>query len=118
MGGYEHEKYTISKDVDCGSEFEAWKNLALKIIDFEADLVNYRKLCEQLPNVIWATQREPLKPAKEKANKQAIKIKGMIEAFRSEHKPVFKECKCYYCQNRGNYNQDYDENDCQPDLPF
>jgi len=115
MGNFEHEKYTVSKDVDCNSEYEAWKTLALNIVDFEADLVNYRKICERLPNVIWASQHEPLTSAREKATKQVIKLKAMMEAFRNEHKPVFKECKCYYCKNRGNWDDGDYEN---LDVPF
>jgi len=115
MGNFEHEKYTVNKEVESNNEFDAWKKLALDIVDFETDLVTHRKLCEMLPNIAWAMNHEPLESAREKAKEKLEKIKRMIEEFRTKHKPVFKECKCYYCKNRNNYlNEDYENSD----IPF
>jgi hypothetical protein len=116
MGSFEHEKYTINKEVESDNEYDAFKKLTLDIVDFESDLVIYRQLCERLPGVLWNLQHEQLKDGKEKTQKKYDMMKQMIEEFRTKHKPVFKECKCYYCKNRFTYD-DRDETE-HSDLPF
>ena len=108
MGNFEHEKYTISKDVDCGTEFEAFKELSLKIVEFEADLVKYRALCEKLPNLIWSTKHINSQLELEKVQRKLEIIQRRIQEFKEKHKPVFKECKCFYCTHPDEYN-DNDE---------
>jgi hypothetical protein len=116
MGNFEHEKYTISKDVDCNTEFEVFKELSLKIVNFEDDLKRYRGLFDTLRNAQWLL--ESMKSKNVQATAKQIKqaehkianIQEMIRAFKEEHKPVFQPCKCYYCTHRDDeYNDTEDE---------
>ena len=88
----------------------------MKIIDFESDLINYRRICEQLPHIVWDSKHEPLVSSRDKAESKLEVINHMIQSFKDEHKPVFKECKCYYCKNKLTYN--CDDNNELNDLPF
>jgi hypothetical protein len=97
MGNFEHEKYTISKDVEADSEFDAWKKLALQIAEFEDDLKNYRSLRTDALNIkvelSWQTNGQK----RELLNKQLAGIERALIAFEMKHHPVHKPCKCFYC---------------------
>jgi hypothetical protein len=107
MGDYEHEKYTISKDVEAGNEYDAFKKLALDIVEFEADLAKYRILCSKIQSKSWAAKHEPIEKMREKAKQELEVMRQMITEFKEKHKPVYKACKCYYCT----HIDDYDDKD-------
>ncbi len=96
MGSYEHEKYTISKDIDAGSELEAFKKLSLQIVDFEEDLNNYRHALNLLSSAKWDFEHA-MGPEVETINIKLHRIEKAIKAFREAHKPVSKPCNCYWC---------------------
>lgn len=107
LGGYEHEKFVVTKDLDGQSPDTAMKDMCIQILELEEEIakfrIAYRTKQELLQRLGWNCEKEE---AKAEMRKRIRHCDLVIDSFKLEHQPRNKECKCFYCQN-----PDYDPDD-------
>ncbi len=111
LGSYEHEKFTVTKDVIADTEFKAFKTLSLQLADFEKDLQHFRRLVTRESDLVQYVKYDRVIASPEllaKKTKELEEVRRQIKAFRDEHKPVDRACKCYYCTHpEEDYSEEY-----------
>jgi len=98
LGNFDHEKFSISKDIEAGTELEAFQKTALMLADLENELKAYRKVeadIESLSNRLEWSHYTP--EEKEEMRQRLNRLLAKARAFREKHKPLWKACKCAYC---------------------
>jgi hypothetical protein len=101
LGNFEHEKFVVSKELTLGEDIpEGIKELVVLIADLEDEAAGYRVALQDrrdlLPRHGWQGTSEEDKSRMEKRLKQ---LNLIITAFKDDHKPANRGCKCYYCQH-------------------
>jgi hypothetical protein len=98
LGNFDHEKFTISKEVVEGSELVAYKKLSVAIVELEEDLAKYRQYRARRHDIAQNLHYQGYSDEQRAdLQKEAQKLDQLIQAFETKHKPVSKACKCYYC---------------------
>lgn len=98
LGNFDHEKFTITKDVEAGTELVALKKLSVVIVALEEDLKKYRCHRDRRNSIDNSLRYAGLsEQQRSDLQKEAAKLDQLIKAFETKHKPVSKGCKCYYC---------------------
>ena len=98
LGNFDHEKFTVTKDVEGGNELVALKKLSVVIVELEEDLKKYRGYRDRRSNIAQ-NLHYPAYSDEQRSDlqKEAAKLDQLIKAFETKHKPVSKACKCFYC---------------------
>lgn len=103
IGNYDHEKFCVSKDITPRGKVEKeLKNVVILICDLEEEVnkfrLYYREQVELLQRLNYCRIKEDLAEQK-KIKVRLRKLDLIITAFKVEHQPIFKACKCYYCEH-------------------
>ena len=100
IGNFEHEKFIITKDLDGAEIPDLMKELVVLVADLEEEIgkfrAAYRERHDLLQHLGWACTSEE---SRAEIRKRLEHLDLIMAAFRFEHKPLFRECKCFYCQN-------------------
>jgi hypothetical protein len=101
LGNFEHEKFVVSKELALDEDTpDGIKKLVVLIADLEDEAVGYRVALQDRRDLLqrlgWQGTPEDDKAQMKKRLKQLDRI---ITAFKDDHKPTNRECKCYYCQH-------------------
>jgi hypothetical protein len=104
LSNYEHEKFVVSAEVPLGSDRGTeLKNAAVFCLELEEEITKFRRVFELRGGVIASLgYNGPKQNAV--LEKQVKAYDRLIESFKLEHRPQYRECKCYYCQHRDDIN--------------
>jgi hypothetical protein len=106
LGNFDHEKFSISKDVEASTETKALVKTALLLADLELELNAYRKLEREIESLSHRLEWGGLSDEdedRETMRQQLNRMMAKAKAFREKHKPLHKACKCPYCT--GEYDE-------------
>jgi hypothetical protein len=101
LGNFEHEKFLIKKSVQADTEFQAWKDLAVQIAEFERDLELFRQALQSYYSLSNHIGNSHFFESEEEKNMAILKLKQIAQVvhdFEQKHKPLEQPCKCAFCQ--------------------
>jgi hypothetical protein len=106
IGNFNHEKFIINKEVPLGSdEATELKNAAVFCLELEEEIAKFRKVFELRGNVLMSLgYARP--EQKEVLEKQVRAYDRIINSFKAEHHPQYRECKCYYCTHKDDVDRE------------